>query len=98
MKTLTKKQIIKDVHKAWMSQYPKDKDGIGKLLVSCKTEKEVIEVIGNDTWTQNKCYECDKDVDVTITLGEEPDYESYTTTICKDCLIKALELMNETKP
>lgn len=56
------------------------------------TEAEVVEIIGNASWTQNRCDECRNDVDITVMLGEEPDYESATAYICISCLEKALDL------
>lgn len=55
----------------------------------------VNEVIGNDTWTACRCDECELYVEEVIVLGEEPDYESSTASVCKECLIKALKTLKD---
>ena len=53
---------------------------------------EVNEIIGNDCWTTSRCDECGSTVYDVVQLGQELDYESSTAWICRECLIKALEL------
>jgi hypothetical protein len=55
------------------------------------TQQQIKEVIGNGSWTRLKCDECGKEVQATIEVGQEPDYESATANLCIDCLRKALE-------
>jgi len=57
------------------------------------TEEKAKEILGNDSWTRNKCDECDADVYATVQLGQEPDYESAAANICLDCLNKAIALV-----
>lgn len=52
----------------------------------------VDDIIGNGSWTRCECNECGTEVEGTVRLGEEPDWESATANICKDCLVKALAL------
>jgi len=58
------------------------------------TEEQIVAIIGERHLylTENVCNECEQDVEVTVCLGEEPDYESCTAWICPECLEKALEL------
>ena len=57
---------------------------------------DVDRIIGNDSWTRlGECDECDQQKSVLVQVGEEPDYESHTATICVDCLQAALALVNE---
>lgn len=56
------------------------------------TEEQVVAIAGTNVWTENVCDECGQDVEVTVILGEEEDYESRTAWICPECLEKALEL------
>lgn len=44
---------------------------------------------------QSFCDECDESVALVCVLGAEPDYESSTANVCKECLLKAIELMDE---
>ncbi len=108
MKIIKKSEIIKNIPDLFKKNYYHNynnewtKDPFGKLkdqekqynaLLETTTEDEVEEIIGNRGWTINKCNECNKDFDVTIQVGEEPDYESATARLCFDCLSKALYLM-----
>jgi len=98
----TKKQILKNLPKHWRQSYPKGRDlasgkNSDKIYIALVNEKELTEeraneIIGNDSWTRNSCDECGEDVEVTVMVGEEPDYESRTASICINCLNKAVEL------
>jgi hypothetical protein len=57
--------------------------------------EDVETIIGNRSWTRIRCSECGKEAGEVVEVGEEPDYESSTTWLCKDCLRKALNLMEE---
>jgi len=98
MYVVRKIDLIKKVSKQWDHQYKrtdqKDKIEIGNRLRTERpnTEDEVAKIIGNRGWTKNVCDECNNDCDITIQLGQEPDYESATASICKECLKKALAL------
>lgn len=49
------------------------------------------------TWTAvPSCDECKKSVPVVVEVGEEPDYESATATICIGCLQAAVKLADAT--
>lgn len=101
MNTLTKQEKIKSVAKHWKKQYFKNgvwgpsKHGFEAIYNQLKqlgptaTEDEIEAIIGNRTWTQNKCDECDKDSDVVIMLTESSEYVTY---VCLDCLRAAITL------
>ena len=75
-------------------QYGNDKEVIYYKLVALgyhPNYKDVDEAIGNTSWTNIYCNECNESVLKVIQLGEEPDYESSTACICKSCLLKAME-------
>lgn len=62
------------------------------------TEADVIEAMGlgsRNGWIENRCDHCDRDVDVTVRLGDEPDDESSTAYVCRECLVGALAAMDE---
>jgi len=45
------------------------------------------------TWTNvPTCDECGQSKDAVVRVGEEPDYESSTAFVCRDCLSEALGL------
>lgn len=52
---------------------------------TCSAE-EVNNIIGNSSWTNLTCNQCQKQVKEVIELGEEPDWESNTAQICFSCL------------
>ncbi len=46
------------------------------------------------TWTSvPACNECGESKDAVVRVGEEPDYESSTAFVCRDCLSEALGLV-----
>lgn len=60
------------------------------------TPEDVARIIGNESWcTPQRCHECNDYSWDTVTLGEPPDYESSTATICVGCLRKAVALVED---
>lgn len=108
---ILKSKFIKDVASRWKSSYfgqnkwldtyivnGRTKEQIYKELIKLgdnATEEKIISIIGNRSWTNNTCHECERDVDVLVQLGQKPDYESYTARICTDCITNALNLVKE---
>lgn len=91
-----KEQYYRRTDKIW--SYP-DKEAIYeklKALPKTATDADIRAVIGNGSWTRNRCDECGEDVEVAVLLGQEPDHESATVSICPKCLRKALKLIKET--
>ena len=99
MNIISKKDLIANISVKWEQQYrntdQKDKILIGERLRTEKptTEKSIKKIIGNSSWTRNMCHECENDSEITIQLGQKPDYESATANICPECLKKALSLL-----
>jgi len=99
----TKKDILSSLPARWKMQYRTNyqlADGkwtfdIIKQLEDEQnlTEERAKEILGNDSWTRNKCDECNNDVYATVQIGQEPYYESSTANICIDCLNKAVALI-----
>lgn len=99
----TKKHIVESVHVRWANQYPPETCEPDKKRILDKlkeltnpTEKEVIEIIGNKTWTQNFCDECGKDSDVTIWVGGHKEWND-PIKICPICLKKFYDSAIEEK-
>ncbi len=89
-------------HGEWYMNSPlnrkgKTKEEIYNTLIEKKpeTEQEVIDIVGNRSWTSNCCDECGKESDILVVIGQEPNYESDTASICKNCLEKALEMVKD---
>jgi hypothetical protein len=97
MKIITRKTQAAEAADRWIAQYQRDRDGIAakiKSLGGTPDPDAVDRIIGNDSWTSvDRCSECDKDSEVIVRLGQEPNYESSTAWICPACLRQALALV-----
>lgn len=96
MKTITKKELVKNIPDRWGYQYPQKSGDKHEIYLKLKaetnlTEDRAEEIIGNRSWARNICDECQKDCEITVQLGAEPDYESSTANICVECLKAALK-------
>lgn len=106
MKLLDEKSQINDVADRWIAQYGhgtycSDTRGrhVGKELLAINKESatasDVAEIIGNNSWVCEKsCSECGAESWNIVQIGEEPDYESHTANICRDCLVAAIALID----
>jgi hypothetical protein len=56
------------------------------------TPADVAGIIGNASWTRLTCDECEKDTDAVLTVGEKPDYESHTASLCRSCVERAASI------
>ena len=56
------------------------------------TPEEAATIIGNESWTRNRCAECGYDVETTVHFGEKEDYDVAWANVCPDCLREALAL------
>ena len=105
MKLLSERNQIQGVAERWRAAYGDGTYGCDerKRSVSCElaaldketaTAEQVAEIIGNSSWVcEPTCHECGKPNWQTVQLGQEPDYESSTASICADCLRSALQLL-----
>ena len=60
------------------------------------TKADILESLPEkwDSNVVNKCDECQKEVDITMQIGEELSYQSSTADICFDCLKNAVKLLD----
>lgn len=80
---------------AW--RYGPDKENKYTALVALGPHPDpdhVNAVIGNSSWTDCRCSECQKYSEVVVQVGQEPDYESATAWLCLNCLAKAAEIVD----
>ena len=49
-------------------------------------KSQATRLVGLSSWVDLRCDECNRSVNWIITVGAEPDYESNTASLCKDCL------------
>ena len=102
MRLITRQSKANQAAKLWEMQYRHMFDAYPEKLdilkqiesLGINPQPDDIDcVIGNGSWTRTKCYECgEENVDV-VEIGEEPDYDTYTTSICLNCLDKAKLLL-----
>jgi len=98
MKLVTKQQKIEQVYSKWAKQYKGTTDqtkiNITKRLKreSPKTEDEITNIIGNDSWTSNRCDSCYKDYDVLVSVIETLEVR---VKLCENCLTKALTILKK---
>ena len=59
------------------------------------TAEYVEATIGNRTWTTLICDQCRREVESLIMVGQEPDYESRTCSLCKECVAEAFAMSQE---
>jgi len=106
MKLITIRSQILEVVDRWKQQYPDPEPDKAEILsrlemLNLKTSaaKDLEDIIGNPSWAQpQQCYECDGYFDEIVQVGEEPDYESATAYLCKNCVMKALKLFDRKWP
>lgn len=101
MKTMTVEDRIANVADRWKAQYfgsqwmsVRMMDVWSKLkaLPENATAAQVAAIVGNDTWTSIRCYECGQHVEVVIVLNETEDYNTFA--ICEGCLNAAQILLH----
>lgn len=106
MKLETMRGQVRSVAQRWRAQYGNasrhgaDKQEIQRKLdaldVETATDADVTAIIGNSSWTgPHECHECGVTTRAAVELGQPPDYESRTATICIDCLHKAVALVEQ---
>lgn len=64
-----------------------------KALGVSPSPDDVDRVIGNTSWTECRCSECQETVNSVVLVGEEPDYESSTVYLCLKCAVAAAEIL-----
>lgn len=102
MNLITRKGLATKVAKRWKNSYFKngewrygeDKENIYlrlEALGSNPTPEDVNQAIGNNSWTNVRCDECDRQAAEVVQIGEDLDYESCTANVCKECLVTAIK-------
>ncbi|HCH9337326.1 TPA: hypothetical protein PNO69_004522 [Salmonella enterica] len=100
MNILTKQHLIDVVCDRWLKQYYYNgewrygynkEDTYYKLqsLGDKKTEESITEVIGNSSWTQLICNECNRDNERVVVMS----CEEYSLYLCLKCINKAGKLL-----
>ncbi len=106
MEVFTRKLLARSSYRRWRESHPlggkfiKD-DEIAVRLAELGTDPEpdrVDQVMGHKGWTKPPyCDECGSSSEVSVRIGEEPDWESRTAYLCEGCLRKALAMIEDVK-
>lgn len=106
MKVLTLRDVIKDVPLRWEYQYAGALDGynsgstktrrqileeLQSLDLSACSCEDIKRVIGNDSWTNLRCDECEGIVETVVVCGHF--HRGNAFYLCEACLNKALSLL-----
>ena len=108
MKLETMREQVRSVANRWRTQYCNasrhgvDRQEIQRKLdaldVETATDADVNAIIGNSSWAApHQCHECGVSTWDAVELGQPPDYDSHTATVCIDCLRKAVALVEQSK-
>ena len=60
------------------------------------TPERIASIIGNDSWTQINCDECDQPTDAAVIVGAGPNWDRNPSTVCLDCVRKSAALAEAT--
>jgi hypothetical protein len=96
----TQRDMIRRIPEQWQLAYREKligdrncKDTYEKLrkldLETC-SDVDVARIIGNFAWTSLRCDGCGNQCDAVVHVGEEPDCESSSAAICKECICDAM--------
>jgi hypothetical protein len=101
----TERKCIRNVADRWKKRFPNKEEIYNKLLeldLETAMPEAIAEIIGNDSWAKITCDQCKRDVKAVVTVGSYPDYDSYTASVCIDCINiskeKLLEAIEKDKP
>lgn len=99
---ITRKQVAREVKDRFRAQYGPafrvypfgDSAAIYEDLVALGDDPSIEDVEALcKGWTRVKCDECGQDVYAVVQLGEQPDNESSTASVCGKCLLEALKII-----
>lgn len=105
MELITRRAKAASTAARWKSQYNRGRGDAGKFKIysdlinlgDSPEPSDVDAVIGNATWTACVCTECECAAQSVVRVGEEPDYESSTAWLCKQCVEQALNLFGDSQ-
>lgn len=93
IKLITRRDRILKVAERWREQYCeedlmrwKDKrtklDKLMSIDLSTASRKQIDKIIGNGSWTEIGCYQCDNDVDKAVEITDIYDNKILLCEIC----------------
>jgi len=102
MHLIYRKDKLQAVPDAFGRQYGKGQFGshhgqtaanLQLLAPEDRTADTMSAIIGNTSWTDFKCDECEQNHDILLRLGAAPDYDARWQDLCQSCLAKALVML-----
>ena len=99
---ITRQTLANSAANRWREQYARfqipDAKSIGNELAALgptPNPDDVDRVVGNKAWTiVPPCNGCGaENPHAVVHVGDEPNYESHTATLCTDCISELAELI-----
>ena len=105
MVIVTKRGLIATVAERWRATYQRRGEWLlapqvadtGTVYAALQalpadaTEVQVLDLTGDNRWTQNRFHECGVDSAVTVGFAQEPHHPTETTYLCLACLQQAVD-------
>lgn len=100
MKLITQRDLIRERIALAKIIEPRNRSRGFKLLMlldpETATAEAVTEIENSDYWVTSKCDECGRRAKECVEIGEEfEDCEQCSIAVCRDCLEKALDLIDQ---
>lgn len=107
MKIHTRRDVLKAAINTFINNYSKystipwNADIQGSVLRLRKvdpetcTEQEFESITKTSGWCTQWCDECRDECDVLMHFGDEPDYENRWQYLCRDCIVKAVAMLEK---
>ena len=105
MRLRTTRDVLLGVLSRWERQYPRTRNGdyawVGPTRAKLKaldfatcSKGDVDEIIGNTSWTENQCSECEKEVPAVVEIGWDEENECALARLCPACVRGALAVVS----
>ena len=108
MKLITKQNRADNVAKEWHETYyvngkwryceSGDKLEVYRKIIMLRDNPDpdkIDAIIGNTSWTELQCDECDELVDKVVRVGGDIDNGSASADLCFDCIKKLCDITKE---
>lgn len=95
MKIITQRDLILTVVERWKANTVQGADrkaileNLKKLDLNVCSSKDIADIIGNESWTDLQCDECEMNVDLIIQVGQGRDYDTSMAYLCRRCVENA---------
>lgn len=99
MELITQRDLIRSLIRTAKGTNPRhrseEREFLAFLDPETATAEAVTEIENSDYWVTRQCNECGRRVKDCVEIGEEfEDCEQCSIAVCRDCLKKALDLID----